>query len=152
MRVMSHGCSVSAVSARCRQRESTYCTRAWSWAGLGGGARTSAAEKPHLENGRRNDARRNQIDGLLGRHYSILLGTALPHLHLPLEVQVIATGKEPLPHGYSHPLPLHLHQHPPQEPLHPQHPQALLLLPAVLPHPLHQFGEGAFVVSKGQEK
>lgn len=48
VRVMSQGCRVAAETARWRQRESTYCTRAWSCEEVGGLAMESTAVNPHL--------------------------------------------------------------------------------------------------------
>ncbi len=49
VRVMSHGSSMSAVIERCRQTESTYCTRAWSREVVGGDVGVLEAGKPHLQ-------------------------------------------------------------------------------------------------------
>lgn len=51
VRVMSQGCSEVAERARWRQRESTYCTKAWSCKGERHLARESAAVNPHLGGG-----------------------------------------------------------------------------------------------------
>ena len=48
VRVMSQGCREVAERARWRQRESTYCTKAWSCKGEGHWARESAPVNPHL--------------------------------------------------------------------------------------------------------